>query len=116
MLPKNELTRGMMARLFVFKDTYHDFQLPQFLPQLLPDPNKIMGFDAIKPDSKIIFHSAKEVPAEFKDMKVELDPHITNPESCYEVTAGRGKKYIFANAQLETWAHRVKRYKTTRPI
>ncbi len=116
MLPKNELTRVMMAHLYVFKANYHNFDLPQFYPQFGEDPDKYLGYGTITPDSTIIFHSDKEVPEELKHLKVEIDPEITIPDDHYEAVRGRGKKHIFANAQLEGWGHRFKRYKTTRPI
>ena len=116
MLPKNCQTHAMMAHLFVFKGNYHDFDLPQFYPQFGEDPNKYLGYDAIDNDTKIIFHSDKEIPDELKHLKVELDPEITIPMNYYEGVRGRGKKHIFANAALEGWGHRFKRYKTTRQI
>jgi len=114
MLPKNEQTRIMLAHLEVFKGNYHNFDLPQFYPQFGEDPNTYAGLGKPTDDRRIVFFSDKEVPPELKDIKVELDPMITAPDDIFEPAYGRGKKHIYDAAQLESWLHKYKRYKTTR--
>eukprot|EP00826_Nyctotherus_ovalis_P051785 TRINITY_DN6489_c0_g5_i1.p1 TRINITY_DN6489_c0_g5~~TRINITY_DN6489_c0_g5_i1.p1 ORF type:complete len:117 (-),score=39.25 TRINITY_DN6489_c0_g5_i1:63-413(-) len=114
MLPKTKLKKQMLNHLFIFKKNYHNFDLPQFSPQVAIDPNKYMGYGAITPDAKIVFHSEPEVPAELRHLKVELDPDITTPDNYFEAVRGRGKKHVFASVNLEKWSKLYKRYKTTR--
>ena len=112
MLPKNEQMHAMMARLFIYKNNYHEFLAPQFGPQIF-DPHKHMGLEKLATESTIIF-SNKEIPPELKHVKVDIDPLIAVPDDHFEAVKGRGRKYIFAGADVETWGRRRGRYKTTR--
>ncbi len=115
MLPKNIQTQVMLSHLFMYKGNYHDLKIPQFMPQSIADPNKYLGMETITPESVVVFQTEKELPAELKHLKVQIDPDITVPAQYYESYLGRGKKYILAGAQLEGWGRRFGRYRSTRP-
>jgi len=101
----------MLSRLYIFKGQYHNLDLPQFYPQFGYDANKYLGYDAITPDTKIIFHSDTEIPPEFKHLPVELNPEIGVPDNYLETVRGMGKKHIKFNAIVESWNKKYKRYK-----
>ena len=85
MLPKNNTTLNLLDNVRVYRgyDHPHIAQgLPFFQPLPLPDPNDMLPFNELydKDSPKtIVYHTLKdesEIPDEFKDVPIELDPSM----------------------------------------
>lgn len=77
MLPKNNLRKKYLERVFVYPDLYHDFEfLPQFQYRAGVDHSKELGYDDLltSPDTEIIYANT-EIPDELKHMKLNLGAH-----------------------------------------
>ena len=103
MLPKNSLRREIMKKgLILIREPYHNYQhvgLPQFTNPLPADINQAMGFKDITAENSVIKFVKGEIPEQFKDLPMDIDPAIATPEMAkkktHEFRRGEIKKGLY---------------------
>lgn len=105
MLPKNSLRKEIMKKgLVLIREPYHNWQhvgLPQFTLPLPEDINEAMGLKDIDSENTVIKFVKGEVPSEFADLPMDIDPSIGTPEMAktktHEFRRHEIKKGIYYN-------------------